>query len=208
MGIPHIKSLVSVPFIEPLPLHQSFNGRHRWQTHHRHFRILPPRHCGPHHHCHRSNPPRHRTLHCRNCRNPGGLARQIQALRTLLLGEVPPTEPTTPRVSAQCPIHEEEHVVIWHPDQVQPPTQNSVTITPTSAPARETTSAIIKDNSDDKSLPPTLLRCSPRMHATSSPTPARACLNKRMAHMINCVIADHILTDAQMPLPTMRVPNC
>jgi hypothetical protein len=48
----------------------------------------------------------------------------------------------------------------------------------------------------------------PQTHATSSPTPARARLNKHTAHMINCDIADHILTDAQMPLPTTCVPNC
>jgi hypothetical protein len=132
----------------------------------------------------------------------------IQALHTLLLGEVPPTEPTTPQVSAQRPVHEEEPVVIWSPDQVQPPTQNNVTITPTGAPARATTPAIIKDNSDNESLPPTLLQCSPQTHTTSSSTPTRARLDKRTARIINCVIADHILTDAQKSLPTTRVPNC
>ncbi len=35
-----------------------------------------------------------------------------------------------------------------------------------------------------------------------------ACLNERTAHMINCVIADHILTDAQMPPPTTHAPKC
>ena len=81
----------------------------------------------------------------------------IQALRTLLLGKVPPAEPTTPQVSAPHPFHEEEPVFIWSPDQVQPPTQNNVTISQTSAPARATTPAIIKDGSNDESLPPTLL---------------------------------------------------
>ncbi len=42
----------------------------------------------------------------------------IQALRTLLLGKVPPTEPTTPQVSALHPFHDEEPVFIWSPDQV------------------------------------------------------------------------------------------
>ena len=51
----------------------------------------------------------------------------IQALRTLLLGEVPPTEPTTPQVSAPRPFHDKEPVFIWSPDQVQQPTRNNGT---------------------------------------------------------------------------------
>ena len=48
----------------------------------------------------------------------------IQALQTLLLGEVPPTSPTPPQVNAPCPIIDEEPVVIWSPDEVQQPARN------------------------------------------------------------------------------------
>jgi hypothetical protein len=77
-----------------------------------------------------------------------------------------------------------------------------------SAPSSATTLAIIEDDSDNESLPPTLLRCSPWTHATSSPTTACARLNVRTAHMINCVIAEHILVKAQMPPPTTHAPTC
>jgi len=111
----------------------------------------------------------------------------IQALRTLLLGEVPPTEPSTPQVRAPRPVHDEEPVFIWSPDQVQQLTRNNCKNSPTSSPAHTTTPAIIEEDSDDESLPPrTLLRRSPPMHATSSPTTAHARLNVRTSHMINC----------------------
>ena len=132
----------------------------------------------------------------------------IQALRTLLLGKVPPAEPTTPQVSAPRPFHDKEPVFIWSPDQVQQPTRNNGTNSPTSVPALVTTLDTIEEDSNDESLPPTLLQCSPRTHATSSPTTTLARLNLRTAHMINCVIAEHILVEAQMPPPTTRVPTC
>ncbi len=44
----------------------------------------------------------------------------IQALQTLLLGEVPPTEPTTPQVSTPHPFHDEEPVFIWSPPLKNP----------------------------------------------------------------------------------------
>ena len=145
----------------------------------------------------------------------------IQTLRTLLLGEVPPTAPTPPQVHAPRPIINKEPVIIWSPDEVQQPARNGganspmsalarVSNSPTSALARVYTPAtsaldrgytpaIIEDDSDDKSLPPTPLRRSPRSHATPSTTTARICLHTRTAHMINCVIANHILTEAQLP---------
>ena len=52
-GIPRLQSLVSFPFAQPLPLHPSFNGRHRRRSHHRHIPVLPPHHPGPRHHGHR-----------------------------------------------------------------------------------------------------------------------------------------------------------
>ena len=132
----------------------------------------------------------------------------IQALHTLLLDKVPPTEPTTPQVNTPHPFNEEEPVFIWSPYQVQPPTQNNVTISPISAPAHATTPAIIEEDSNDESLPATLLQFSPWTNTTFSPTPTRAHLNKCTAHMINCVIMEHILAEAQMPPPTTSVPTC
>ncbi len=43
----------------------------------------------------------------------------IQALRTLLLGEVPPPEPTPVPVTALRPTIDKEPVVIWSPDDTQ-----------------------------------------------------------------------------------------
>ena len=127
---------------------------------------------------------------------PTGKLPAIQALHTLLLGEVPPTEPTTLQVSAPLPFHDKEPVFLWSPDQVHQLTQNNGINSPKSGPARTTTPTIIEEDSDNKSLPPTLLQRSPRMHATSSPTTTCAHLNVRTAHMINCVIAEYILGEA------------
>ena len=61
----------------------------------------------------------------------------IQALRTLLLGKVPPTAPTPPPVTAPRPIiDDEEPAVIWNPDKVQQPARNTGNKSPTSAPPR------------------------------------------------------------------------
>ena len=58
----------------------------------------------------------------------------IQALRTLLLGEVPPIAPTPPPVQAPRPIIDEEPVVIWSPNNVQQPIRNTGTNSPASTP--------------------------------------------------------------------------
>ena len=131
----------------------------------------------------------------------------IQALQTLLLGEVPPPEPTPAPVTAPRPTIDEEPVVIWSHDDSQQPARNTGTNSPASAPpSRRDLPAIIEDDSDDKSVPPTLLCCSPRVHASPSTTTARTCLHARTAHMINCVIADHTLTNAQLPPPITNAP--
>jgi hypothetical protein len=134
----------------------------------------------------------------------------IQALQTLLLGKVPPTAPTPPPVTAPRPIiDDEEPVVIWNPDEVQQPACNTGNKSPTSAPpSRRNLPAIIEDDSDEESSPPTLLRRSPRTHAAPSTTTTRARLHARTAHMINCVIAEHVLTEAQLPPPTTTMPSC
>ena len=95
----------------------------------------------------------------------------IQALCTPVHGDVPPTEPTTLQVSALCPFHDKEAVFIWSPDQVQRPTQNNGTNSPTSAPACATTLAIIEEDSDNKSLPPTLLNAPPGRTPHPHPPP-------------------------------------
>ncbi len=131
----------------------------------------------------------------------------IQALGTLLLGEVPPTEPTSPQVRAPRPINDDEPVFIWSPENVQKPTRDVGINSPTSVPSRTGTLAIIEDDTDNKSFPPILLRHSPRTNITSSAT-ARARLNVHTAHMMNCVIANHVLTEAQLPSPTKHAPAC
>ena len=67
--------------------------------------------------------------------------------------------------------------------------------------------AIIDDDSDDKSLPPTPLRRLPRSHGTPSTTTTHTRLHVSTAHMINCVIANHVLTNAQLPPPTTNTPT-
>ena len=67
--------------------------------------------------------------------------------------------------------------------------------------------AINDDDSDDKSLPPTPLRRLPRSHGTPSTTTTHTRLHVSTAHMINCVIANHVLSDAQMPPPTTHAPT-
>jgi len=132
----------------------------------------------------------------------------IQALRTLLLGEVPPLAPTPPPVLAPCPIGDDtESVVMWNPDEVQRPTCNTGNKSPTSAPpSQRDLPAIIEDDCDEESPPLTLLRRSPRTHSSPSTTTKRARLHARTVHMINCVIAEHVLTEAQLPLPTTNTP--
>jgi hypothetical protein len=137
---------------------------------------------------------------------PGELA-AIQALRTLLLGEVPPPEPTPAPVTAPRPTIDEEHVEIRNPNKVQHPARDTGTNSPASAPpSRQNLPAIIKDESDDEIAPPTLLHRSPRAHAVPSTTTAHTHLHARTAHMISCVIAEHVLTDAQLPPPIMNTP--
>jgi len=100
----------------------------------------------------------------------------IQALRTLLLGEVPPPEPTPAPVTAPRPTIDEEPVVIWSPDDGQQPAHDTGTNSPASAPpSRRDLPAIIEDDSDDESIPPTLLRRSPWVHAAPSTTTACTC---------------------------------
>ena len=132
----------------------------------------------------------------------------IQALRTLLLGEVPPLAPTPPPVLAPCPIGDDtESVVMWNPDEVQRPTCNTGNKSPTSAPpSQRDLPAIIEDDCDEESPPLTLLRRSPRTHSSPSTTTTHACLHARTVHMINCVIAEHVLTEAQLPPPTTNAP--
>jgi len=131
----------------------------------------------------------------------------IQALRTLLLGGVPLTEPTSPQNSTPRPINKEP-VFIWSPEEVQNPTRSVSINSPTSVPSRTGTSAIIKDDADNESLPPTLLRRSPWSNATLSTTTGPARLNVRSSDMMNCVIATHVLTEVQLPSPTKRAPTC
>jgi hypothetical protein len=120
------------------------------------------------------------------------------------LGKYPPPEPTPAPVTA--PI-DEEPVVIWSPDDAQQPARNTGTNSPASAPpSPRDLPAIIEDNSDNKSVPPTLLRRSPRAHAAPTTTTARTCLHTRTVHVINCVIAEHVLTGVQLPLPITNAP--
>ena len=131
----------------------------------------------------------------------------IQALRTLLLGKVPPTAPTPPQANAPLTIIDKEPVVIWNPDEVQQPTRDGGANSPTSAPAQVNTPASIDDDSDDKSLPPTSLRRLPRSHtSTPSTTTARTRLHV-CTYMINCVIANHVLIKAQQPSPPTDMPT-
>ncbi len=48
---------------------------------------------------------------------------------------------------------------------------------------------------------------SPRTHVAPLTTTARARLHERTAHMINSVIAEHVLTEAQLPPPTTNAPS-
>ena len=66
--------------------------------------------------------------------------------------------------------------------------------------------AIIKDDIDDDIVPPTLLHRSPWVHTAPSTATAHKRLHARTTHMINCVIAEHILTDAQLPPPITNAP--
>jgi hypothetical protein len=89
----------------------------------------------------------------------------IQSLHTLLLGEVPPPVPTPAPVTAPHPTIDEEPVVIWSPDDAQQPACDTGTNSPESVPPIwRDLPAIIEDDSDDKSAPPTRLRRSPRAH--------------------------------------------
>jgi hypothetical protein len=130
----------------------------------------------------------------------------IQALRTLLLGEVPPSAPTPTPIPAPRPIIDEEPVEIWSPNDVQQQTRATGPNSPASPPLnRRNLPAIIEDNSDDDIVPPTILRRSPRAHTPSTNT-AHTRLHARTAHMINCVIAEHIITDAQLPPSSTNAP--
>ena len=115
----------------------------------------------------------------------------IQALRTLLLGGVPLTEPTSPHNSTPRPINEVP-VFIWSLEEVQNPTRDVSINSPTSVPSRAGTLAIIEDNADNESLPPTLLRRSPRSNATLSTTtgPARLSTANASEYFIGAVIDD------------------
>jgi hypothetical protein len=131
----------------------------------------------------------------------------IQALRTLLLGEVPPPVPTPTPVTAPRPTVDEEPVEFWSPDDTHQPACDTGTNSPESVPSiRRDLPAIIEDNSDDESAPPTRLRCSPWAHAAPSTTTACTHLHACTAHTINCVIADHVLTEAQLPPPITNAP--
>jgi hypothetical protein len=133
----------------------------------------------------------------------------IQALQTLLLGDVPPPEPTPAPVTAPRPTIDEEPVEIWSPDTAQQPARDTGTNLPATAPpSRWDLPAIIEDDTDNKSVPLTLPCRSPQAHAAPPTTTARTRLHARTAHMINCVIAEHALTDAQLPPPITNVPAC
>jgi hypothetical protein len=130
----------------------------------------------------------------------------IQSLRTLLLGEVPPPEPMATPVTAPRPIIDEEPVEIWSPDEVQMPIRITGTTSTASAPPPRDLPAIIEEDSDDEDVPPPLLRRSPRAHAAPSTTTAHTHLHARTAHMINCIIAEHVLNVAQLPPPSTHAP--
>ena len=130
----------------------------------------------------------------------------IQALRTLLLGEVPPNAPTPPPIPAPRPIIDEEPVEIWSPNDVQQPIPATGPNSPASPPLnRRNLPAIIEDDSFNNIVPPTILRRPPRAHTPSTNT-THTRLHARTSHLINCVIAEHILTDAQLPPPITNAP--
>ena len=109
----------------------------------------------------------------------------IQALRTLLLGEVPPIAPTPPPVQAPRPIIDKEPVEIWSPDNVQQSIRTTGTISPTSTPpSQRDLPTIIEDDSDKELFPLTLLRHSPRAHTAPSTITAHTRLHARTTHMI------------------------
>jgi hypothetical protein len=131
----------------------------------------------------------------------------IQALRTLLLGEVPPSEPTPAPVTAPHPTVDEEPVEIWNPNEVQHPARDTGTNSPASTTlSQRNLPAIIKDESDEDIVPPTLLRRSPQAHTAPPTTNAHIRLHAHTPHMINCVITEHVLTDAQLPPPITNTP--
>jgi len=131
----------------------------------------------------------------------------IQTLRTLLLGEVPPIAPTSPPVKAPRPTIDEEPVEIWSPNDVQQPIHNISTNSPTRTPLdQRNLPAIIEDEPDDDVVPLTPLRRSPRKHTTPLTANAHTRLHARTAHIINCVIAKHVLTAAQLPPPRSTTP--
>jgi len=168
MGIPRLQSLVSFPLSKPLSLHPSFDGRHRWQRitdtfGYNHHAIPVPKITAT-----------NRILEATACltaaiegvqESPPDKLAAIQALRTLLLGEVPPIAPTSPPVQAPCPIIDEEPVVIWSPNDVQQPIRDTGTNSPASTPlSRRNLPAIIEDESDDDIVPLTPLFRSLRAH--------------------------------------------
>ena len=67
--------------------------------------------------------------------------------------------------------------------------------------------AIIEDESDDNIVPLTSLRRSPRAHTAPLTTNAHTRLHAYTAHMINCVIAEHVLTATQLPPPSTTTPT-
>jgi len=210
MGIPRLQSLVSFPLSKPLSLQPSFDSRHRWQRitdtfGYNHHAIPVPKITAT-----------NRILEATACltaaiegvqESPPDKLAAIQALRTLLLGEVPPIAPTSPPVQAPCPIIDEEPVVIWSPNDVQQPIRDTGTNSPASTPlSRQNLPAIIEDESDDNIVPLTSLRRSPRAHTAPLTTNAHTRLHARTAHMINCVIAEHVLTATQLPPPSTTTP--
>ena len=98
-------------------------------------------------------------------------------------------------------------MVIWSPDDVQQPKRGTGTNSPASTPlSQQNLPAIIKDESDNNIVPLTPLRRSPRAHTAPLTTNAHTRLYARTAHMINCVIAKHTLTAAQLPPPSTTTP--
>jgi hypothetical protein len=132
----------------------------------------------------------------------------IQSLCTLLLGEVSPLPPPTPSIlptpSPPIPVvDEDEPVIIWNPQLVQPalPTQNPNT---DNINSNRNTPAIVEDDSNDDS-PILNQRTRPPCHhlIRSLQNHPLTCnrLRLRPVHMINCIIAEELM-------PTLALCTC
>jgi hypothetical protein len=130
----------------------------------------------------------------------------IQSLCTLLLGKVTPLPLPTPSIlptpSPPTPVvGEDEPVIIWNPQLVQPalPTHNLNT---DNINSNRNTPAIVKDNDGNNNSPILSQRTRPPCQHLIRPLQnhplTRNRLRLRSAHMINCVIVEEL-----MPTPAL-----